>query len=253
MAINKKLRNIAGGLLTAGMFLLPTKDVYAQGFNPAELPHVLRGYIDYGMESAPAESGLEVIARDMVDREVIASTTTTDTVQDIDGNPIFVGEGFYEMVIEGGVSPGEPIEYRIILKSEGEDGKEVTGIYRLIPKDGELSNFTPGLIEEERFTIDKTVGVDTKHIPSTFSLDQNFPNPFNNTTTIPYSLEKDENVVFEVYNSAGQKVRTLVNEYQQPGRHSVVFDGKDLSSGQYIFRLKSDESDVRTIRGTLVK
>ena len=80
--------------------------------------------------------------------------------------------------------------------------------------------------------------------PENFRLFQNFPNPFNPTTTISYNLPEDTEVHLKIYNLFGQEVRTLVNETQSAGSKSVVWNGKDtsgriVSSGLYIYRLEA--------------
>ena len=80
--------------------------------------------------------------------------------------------------------------------------------------------------------------------PKDFTLFQNFPNPFNPTTTISYDLPKDTKVNLKIYNLYGQEVRTLVNEAQSAGHKSVVWNGRDnsgtiVSSGLYIYRLEA--------------
>jgi hypothetical protein len=76
-------------------------------------------------------------------------------------------------------------------------------------------------------------------IPANYSLRQNFPNPFNPSTTINYSLPHSGNVKLTVYNSIGSKVATLVNEYKTAGNYSVQFNGSNLASGIYLYRLES--------------
>jgi len=71
-----------------------------------------------------------------------------------------------------------------------------------------------------------------------YSLLQNFPNPFNPATTIKYSIPKEEKVKLTVYNLLGQKITELVNETKPAGNYEVVFDGKSLSSGVYLYRLQ---------------
>jgi hypothetical protein len=72
-----------------------------------------------------------------------------------------------------------------------------------------------------------------------FRVNQNYPNPFNPTTTINYSIAKEGYVKLTVYNVIGSKVATIVNEYKSVGSYSVKFDGSNLASGIYLYRLES--------------
>ncbi len=74
-------------------------------------------------------------------------------------------------------------------------------------------------------------------IPKAFTLSQNYPNPFNPQTTIRYALPEDAQVSLVVYNVTGQKIKTLVDEEQEAGYHECVWDGKDVASGIYFYRL----------------
>ncbi len=78
----------------------------------------------------------------------------------------------------------------------------------------------------------------------TITMDQNTPNPFNPTTTISYSIPKDDKVVLKVYNIKGQLVKTLVNDHLEAGTHNAIWNGNDetekrVSSGVYLYRLES--------------
>ena len=80
-------------------------------------------------------------------------------------------------------------------------------------------------------------------MPTGFRLHQNYPNPFNPSTTIPYSIVKSGYVNLSVYNIMGQKVRTLIDDYQAAGSHVVIWngfddDGKNAGAGVYIYQLK---------------
>ena len=81
-------------------------------------------------------------------------------------------------------------------------------------------------------------------IPTDFNLEQNFPNPFNPSTTIRFALAKPVHIRLEIYNVIGQKVRTLVSADMLPGLHAVSWDGTDdagipVVSGAYIYRLQT--------------
>jgi hypothetical protein len=80
--------------------------------------------------------------------------------------------------------------------------------------------------------------------PKTFSLANAYPNPFNPTTNIKFSVSKSENVTLVVFNILGQQVRTLVNGLMKAGDYSATWDGKDefgksVPSGIYLYRLES--------------
>ncbi|NWG29049.1 MAG: T9SS type A sorting domain-containing protein [Ignavibacteriaceae bacterium] len=76
-------------------------------------------------------------------------------------------------------------------------------------------------------------------VPTAYALDQNFPNPFNPSTKINYSLPVEGFVTLDVYNSIGQKVATLVNETKTAGNYTVNFDASDLTSGIYFYKINA--------------
>jgi hypothetical protein len=73
--------------------------------------------------------------------------------------------------------------------------------------------------------------------PKEFKLEQNFPNPFNPTTTIQYELPVNARVTLKVYDILGSEVITLVNKEQEAGYKEVQFNGSSFASGMYIYRL----------------
>jgi len=90
---------------------------------------------------------------------------------------------------------------------------------------------------------------DNPPVPRGFSLDQNYPNPFNPVTTISYTLASDGKVDLNVYNLKGQKVAHLEQRMQEQGRHQLVFDGRNLSSGVYFYRIDvTDQAGVTRSR-----
>ncbi|MEW6686245.1 MAG: C25 family cysteine peptidase [Candidatus Edwardsbacteria bacterium] len=91
-------------------------------------------------------------------------------------------------------------------------------------------------------TADAVIG----HQPLVFSLSQNYPNPFSQSSAISYQLPVSAHITLKIYNIAGQLVKTLVNEYKSPGVYSVKWDGKDrdgeaVANGVYFYRLTSGD------------
>ena len=84
-----------------------------------------------------------------------------------------------------------------------------------------------------------TVKDNSQDLPTEFALKQNYPNPFNPSTKISFTLAKAENVVLKVYNIIGQEVANLVTGQMDAGSHIVIFNGANLASGIYFYRLQA--------------
>jgi len=78
-----------------------------------------------------------------------------------------------------------------------------------------------------------------KSVPDRFTLEQNFPNPFNPSTTVSYSLASAGAVTLKVYDMLGREVATLADGTQEAGVHTVPFNAERLSSGVYLYRLEA--------------
>ena len=92
-------------------------------------------------------------------------------------------------------------------------------------------------------TINSSMNID-KQIPSIYTLHQNFPNPFNPATQINYDLPEDALVKVVVFDVMGRKVKTLMNESQSSGYHSLRWDAtndmdESISSGMYIYTIQA--------------
>jgi hypothetical protein len=89
------------------------------------------------------------------------------------------------------------------------------------------------------FRIQAATGVESEAaVPNTFSLSQNFPNPFNPSTVIRYQLPAASFVSLKIFNLIGQEVATLVNGYQEAGRYSQIFTSSNgMPSGIYFYRI----------------
>jgi hypothetical protein len=75
-------------------------------------------------------------------------------------------------------------------------------------------------------------------LPSEFILEQNFPNPFNPSTTIQFSIADPRFTILRVYDLLGREVAVLVDERKEAGVHAATFDGTGFSSGVYFYRMQ---------------
>jgi endonuclease I/DNA/RNA endonuclease YhcR with UshA esterase domain len=136
--------------------------------------------------------------------------------------------------------------------------KDIVGIFSQYDQ---VSPFTSGYqIKPRKYSDIKNVSaVEDENIPSKFSLKQNYPNPFNPSTTIQFSIpsvivrqahydntdvtlrqaQSDILVTLKVYDILGKEVATLVNENKPAGNYEIKFDGSNLSSGIYFYKLQS--------------
>jgi hypothetical protein len=101
------------------------------------------------------------------------------------------------------------------------------------------------------------VVVPTDDLPESYSMKNNYPNPFNPSTEIKYSLPEAANVNLKVYNVMGQEVATLINNNMSAGFHSITFDANTLPSGVYIARMnavgQSGETFTQELKMQLIK
>ncbi len=115
------------------------------------------------------------------------------------------------------------------------DDKEDSGLrFRLTVDSEPVSNEIPG------------------DVPQELELSQNYPNPFNPSTVIRYSVPGQAHVRLTVYDMLGREIAVLVNEQQAPGSYDVTWDGTDISSGMYLYRLEAGSKSI-TRRMTLIK
>ncbi len=115
----------------------------------------------------------------------------------------------------------------------------------LVQPDGKIvaagfsqTTFGPAEFAVARFMHSNVTGImNNKITPKSFVLYQNYPNPFNPTTKIDFQMSEPGFVTLEVYDVLGRKVTTLVNRRESAGDHVVAFDGSELASGVYYYRL----------------
>jgi hypothetical protein len=102
-----------------------------------------------------------------------------------------------------------------------------------------------------------TAGVEEEGAPAAFSLDQNFPNPFNPTTTIRFTLPRASEVSLTIMNVIGEKVATIVSRQMEQGTHAIQWDASGIPSGMYLYRLEArqegGQASVQTRKLLLLK
>jgi beta-glucosidase len=96
-----------------------------------------------------------------------------------------------------------------------------------------------------KHTVDGLADNNPATIPG-FYLNQNFPNPFNARTSISYFIPKPAKIVLKIFNLLGSELRTLVQQNQTTGFHSISFDATEFSSGVYFYRLQVDDRLTET-------
>jgi hypothetical protein len=77
------------------------------------------------------------------------------------------------------------------------------------------------------------------NLPNKFKLNQNYPNPFNPRTMIDWQIVKSDEVELTIYNVLGKKIAVLISKHMNPGTYTYYFDGSDLASGVYYYKLQS--------------
>ncbi len=93
-----------------------------------------------------------------------------------------------------------------------------------------------------------TSAVDQIKSINSFKLSQNYPNPFNPKTKISYSIPQTNFVIIKVYDLIGKEIATLVNEQKTIGNYEVEFDGSNLSSGIYFYKMQAgDFTDTKKL------
>jgi len=99
----------------------------------------------------------------------------------------------------------------------------------------DTDSFTFQIIADTTFVEDNPSG----SIPTEFALLGNYPNPFNPTTTITYSVPMTSHVIIEIFDITGRQVATLINGWRDAGTHQVTFDGSNLPSGIYFYEMSA--------------
>ncbi|MCF8242348.1 MAG: T9SS type A sorting domain-containing protein [Melioribacteraceae bacterium] len=147
------------------------------------------------------------------------------------------GSGVYELLTTVSASSSYFVDYGVTL------GGPFSGVvyYKVRAKDNNpyYSNYTNEVGYRYSYLSKKTLLVGVLD----YQLNSNFPNPFNPSTQISYSLADDADVTLRVYDVLGTQVAELVNELQAVGNHIINFNADNLSSGVYIYRIIASKNE----------
>ncbi len=106
-------------------------------------------------------------------------------------------------------------------------------------QEGDSKNASDHFPKVSDISFTNTVGISETADAVDFMLEQNFPNPFNPSTVIKFSLERGSVVTLELFDALGRKVKTLMHEYRSNGSHEIVLDSEGLMAGVYFYRLEA--------------
>ena len=244
--------NQLAALAAAGLF---AADLTA---DPADLPQLpdpadaslpldlrARSYLDAncGHCHRPASAGRTVID--------LRYSTPLEATSTVDFFPTLGSLGAPDPRI---IFPGQPDNSTLYLRMLDMGDFRMPGLAT-----SRIDTLGTGLIRRWIVSLDEPTHVATVDAPQPgeTALQANFPNPFNASTVIPFAIDQHQRVELSLYNTAGQKVRTLVRSDLAPGSYRATWDGLDddgsvLASGMYFYRLHTAAFE-QTRRLTLVR
>lgn len=168
--------------------------------------------------------------------------------------PIAVVSGTNDQLIAWGAEAGTCLyNNQGVLQSDVKLKKRYAAVGIMGPAYAGLTEDGWNLIKNAiTWVLESSTDVQKAETPKEFALYQNFPNPFNPTTTISFNLDRQSHVTLTVYNMLGQKVATVLSGVQSAGYHQVEFDASNLPSGMYFYKLEAG-TNVAMKKMVLVK
>ncbi|MFP4547255.1 MAG: T9SS type A sorting domain-containing protein, partial [Fidelibacterota bacterium] len=185
------------------------------------------------------------------DSELIISSSSEDSVtfsweESIDpdvGDDVIYSLLFFnetDTIIAETNIVGESVSYSdslIYLIMEQNEVEQITGEWIVFATDGEF--VTPSTDSKTLTIRQEVVAIDNEIAATEFNLYQNFPNPFNPTTQIKFSLPKRVLVKLSIYNINGKLMETLVDRQMNEGYHTITWDAGKYGSGIYFYQIKT--------------
>lgn len=116
-----------------------------------------------------------------------------------------------------------------------------TDSYEFLPYSGKALYRLKQIDFDGKYEYSEPIAAEIEFIPSETKLSQNFPNPFNPTTTIQYSIKGDCKVRVSIFNTLGQEIELLLSENQSAGAHEVVWNAQNYPSGIYFYKFETSD------------
>jgi len=163
-------------------------------------------------------------------------------VYNISGNEIRIAFENIDGIIVDGSNPLISLVGKLIGNSD-----EANNI--ILSPETEVANVYGDIMHQVSFNIPK---LSSSEDESGFSLENNYPNPFRDRTTITYTIPENGNVKLSIVNLLGEELEVLVNNYNESGTYSIDYDARLLSSGMYMYKLEVEgESQDFNATGTM--
>lgn len=245
--------------ISAGWFSIPTfADINNDGevdlFVGAEEAVNVKFYLNQG--------NFNMLQNDTLMASLNLPGRTKPVFVDLDNDndyDLVCGNNWGEMfAYENTGTPSAPIWEDISELMEGIEVKQMASPgFADLDNDGKVDmvigeydgNFT---YYKNLFAISSVKEDKNSEIPTEYVLSQNYPNPFNPATKINFSLKENSHVRLEVFNTLGEKIETLVDEYKNKGNYIVDFNGSKLNSGVYLYRITTGNFE-KTMKMLLIK
>ena len=132
------------------------------------------------------------------------------------------------------------------------DNQDVPEFKLYRPSTGMLNDLSGDVVGWTNNSISVLDDLSLSNIPTEMSLSPAYPNPFNPSTNLSYTISQDGNINLSVYDINGRLVESLVDSYQEAGNYSSVWNASHISSGVYFVRLSSS-SEILTQKVMLIK
>jgi hypothetical protein len=218
----------------------------SQGLMVYDLNDDRNGFVNDAADTVlVAGSVLHMAVVDPLDRVWTATRIEDGTpnpyIVDLSGETAVLVDSVRYMSVDSTVSFTAPRDVEFVLNEAG------TEVVKIFVADFYMRHLA--VMEKDAVS---GIWAQTGVVAEDFSLNKNYPNPFNPTTTINYTLDNASNMTLAIYNMAGQLVETLVSGYRAAGTYNVVWNGANAASGAYVAKLTVNGQTL-SLKMTLLK